>query len=868
MTKFKFPTWVKWLIKSIIKEEFYEEISGDLSEHFANKTIDKNYFFALFWLFTQIPLLIRRSLLKPISNPNYLSLLMVNTHLKISFRNLWKFKSYSFINLFGLTFGAAAAIILFLAAEFENSYDKFLPNYEQIYRVGENSPQIGNYYQTRTPLAQAFKEAFPEVIATTRFFYFGGWIESQKQSLVLDLYLVDSDFPNIFEYEVLEGNLHKALAEKKQIALTASKAYELFGFESALGKTVTRYPDKIVYQIAAIIADPPANSSLQFHGLTAWKNGPSYLNLNEAGNWYNTFMNVYVKLGKNANPDQLLAKTTPFIQSNFLPAGNQSKIILLPIAKLHSEISQNDQLITLLTIIAFSILTIAGFNFINLNTAQLLVRLKEVGIRKVLGANRQQIISLYVFESFIITMLALSVAIILVFSSIPYIKELFEIDLNVVWTNQYTTLPIILISGTLYGFFTGLLPAIMISKTQIINSIKGSFKNNSSKQLTQKGLIVFQFIAFTFLITSTLIIWKQIDFMKNHELNFDSKNTIIINSNTDNFKNKKNITNKLLHIKSKLNNHIQVAGASFSRTVPGKYWENYNDFIDERFPDKKVRLRQATVDPDYFKTMAIQFIEGGDLRKQKYRQNEVDYAVLNQSAMNEFGWTNLDEKVIKEDSGIRKIKILGVTEDFHYQGLNQKIEPFIHWVNDSLVNSTLSIRIQNPEEETANPHDIIKLLKKDWNDLNPFEPLSFEFLDDSFNSQYKQQEKLGYLVGFFSFVAIIIASLGLYSLSAFMIRRRKKEIGIRKILGASIIQLYLLLSKSFMALAFIALLFSIPIINTVAGYFLSEFAYPVTLGWEIYLSAAVFSAIIASFSISFKIIKTSLSNPVHEIKDE
>jgi len=864
------PYWANWLISKIIKHDFLEEIIGDIRELYSIRKTQRSFWYCQFWLIAQLLLLFKRPLLKPVYNKQNIHFIMVKTHLKIGMRSLWKFKGYSLINLFGLTFGAAAAIILFLAAEFENSYDLFLPDHQQIYRVGETHPEIGDYFLTRTPMATAFKETYPEVIASSRFFYHGGWFVNEKQNLQMEVFLVDEDFPEIFQFEVLAGDFEKAVSQKGEIAITASQAKKFFGYESAVGQVITKYPEKEQYTVAAVIADPAVNSSLQFDGLISWSNKPGFLNADRAGNWYNTFMTAFVKLDKNADPDVLLSKTEPFTKENFLPEDELSDIILIPIANWHERESENAKLITLLMVIAITILIIAGFNFINLNTAQLLVRIKEVGIRKVLGSGKNQIVFQFIAESLIIVIGSLLLALALVFLSFPLVKELFGMQLKDVWIQNYTILPAIFTATIVFGIMTSLIPALVISRAPIIESVKGVLKKGSSKHLLQKGLIIAQFAASIFLLTGTFIIWEQINFMKNYDLNFDKNNTFLIYSYDGNFKGEEQLKNKLLNIKAKLNNHAQVAGAAYSRIVPGHYWEDYNAFVEASDPERIVRLRQATVDPEYFKTLDIEFVSGGDLRKLTYsrKASPAGYAVLNEAAMHAFGWETTEGKQLREDGGSNDVKILGVSKDFHYQGLNGPIQPMIHWISDSLVNNALLVRIHPDREQKADPSDVLKLIKDDWDQLATFEPFDYEFLDQSFNEQYEQQERLGYLAGFFSIIAFVIASLGLFSLSAFMIRRRKKEIGIRKILGASVRQLIIMLSRNFILLVLIALFISIPLVITSATEFLNDFAYKIEISWQVFAIVAVFSFAMAAFSISFQAIKTSLNNPVDEIKDE
>ena len=862
------PYWVSRLLSAIIKEEYLEEILGDLRELYTLTKQEKSIFYSHLWLIIQTVMLLKPLLIKPLYSNQNIHFTMVKTHFKIGLRSLWKFKGYSFINLFGLTFGGAAAIILFLTAKFENSYDKYLPQHDQIYRVAETHPEIGDYYQTRTPMSPAFKEAYPEVIAATRFFNHGGWFTFDNKSIQSDVFLVDEDFPEIFQFQILAGNIQSVVTDKGKIALTSSHARKLFGYDSPIGKVITKFPEKTNFTVSAIITDPPVNSSLQFDGILGWKNSPDFLKPDRAGNWYNTFMEAYVKLEKGANPQALIAKTEPFIKKNFLPNDELSTIILIPLTEWHKRVSENSKFINLLMVIAFTILIIAGFNFINLNTAQLLMRVKEVGIRKVLGSGRNQILMQFICESMLIVVMAMVLAFLLARISFPVVKEIFDIDLYNVWLINYSVFSIILILTFVYGVLTSLLPALLISKLPIKESIKGAIKKGSSKYLMQKGLIIAQFTASIFLISGTYIIWQQIEYMKKYDLNFDNQNTFSVYSYHGNFKGEDQIERKLLNIKQRLNNHSQVASASFSTAIPGEYWDDFNAYVDATEPEKIIRMRQLTVDPEYFKTLNIEFVSGGNVREKNLSGNKGGYAVLNEAAMQAFGWQTTEGKHLREDTSTDDIQILGVTKDFHYLGLNQSIEPMIHWIKDSLSHNVLTVRVHAEAGQKANPSEVITLLKNEWNQLSTFEPFEYFSLDKSFNNQYQQQERLGYLSGFFSLVAFVIATFGLISLSAFMIRKRKKEIGIRKVLGASVCQLVALLSKSFLILILIAMVISIPLVIRSANEFLSEFAYKVEIGWQLFVLVALFTIITAIISISFQAVKTSLSNPVNEIKDE
>lgn len=790
---------------------------------------------------------------------------MFKDHLKISIRNLNKYRVYTSFNILGLSVGMAASILLFLVVRYERSFDKFHSDYQRIFRVGEKDGDREPYYQTRTPLAPKLKSDIPEVVKATRMIRWSdAWVETENGKIQANLTCVDTDFGEIFDFPVLEGDPVAALSKKNYLVISKKIADALFGYERAVGKEIREIQGGKSWIVGAVLENAPVNSTIQFELLTGWVSLPEELKDKELANWYNTFMNVYIELDEGASPGSISKKLDTIVKENFLPADEASNhsITLLPLAEQRSVQANNTSLIYLLAIVAIVILSMASVNFVNMATAQSLARTKEVAIRKVIGSSRWQLVSQFLVEAFIVNLVSSFVALILVYSTLPFLEDRFAISLD--YDSSAGLLLAVMTFGfaTLLGLLSGIFPAIFITSVKTSYGIKGINSSKASRPLFRNALLIFQFAASIFLITGTIVVWKQINYMKDQDLHFDADQVIVVPVWGSSFVDANKSRSQLKVLADSYKNNSIIEAVSFGQNIPGSYWYNYNSFSDYNNPETVGHLRQATVSSNYFETLGVKLLEGRTYNKQLATDSNA--VVINKKALAYFGWDSIDGKMLCSggEAGCELYKVVGVTEDFHYQSLEGAIEPTIHFFYNDYFNFML-VR-SNPQKIK----EVLAILENDWESLNALSGFSYSFLDDDFAQMYAEQERMGITSAFFSVIAILIASLGLFSVASFVIHRKRKEISIRKVMGASLANLAALLSQHYIVLVVLAFLLAVPFAYWLLSRFLEGFAYRIPLSWTVFAIAGLVVLIFAVASISLIVFRASRENPVVALRNE
>lgn len=858
------PRLAMKFFRAVCKPDYLEEIEGDLVEIYEQRS-RCNSLLLLKWLFVlEVFLLIRPKLLRSFV-PKYLNpLFMFKDHLKISFRNLFRQRSYTIINTLGLSLGISAAILLYLVVDHELSYDRFHQQADQIYRLGEKPAEGVPYYQTKIPLAPKLKEDLPEVVLASRFMgWESPWIETKNGRAKEVIHYADADFAEMFTFPATEGNFIQALSSKGHLAITEKAAQKLFGNEPAVGKEVREIQSGKIWIVGAVLKDVPVNSSLQFTMLAGWVNIPEELAGPAATNWYDTYMTAYVALDDHTNPGMLRDKLEEITRANFLPHGeNNTTIQLLPLAELRRVNSNNEAIINLLGIVAIIILAIASVNFINLSTAQSLARVKEVSVRKVLGSSRINLVSQLLTEAFLVNALSAVAAWGLLSLAVPVLEEKFSIDLTL---NTADWLMLIIgsfaFSGVL-GLVSGLVPAWFITAIKPAEGLKGNAKTKGTNPLLRNGLLTFQFAASIFMLAGTLLVWKQINYMKEQDLNFDDEQVVVVPVWRENFTDGEKATRGLKLLVNEYQSVPAIESVSFGENVPGRHWHSYNSFGDANAPGNKHSLRQASVSPGYFATLGVKFLHGRDFDPDLASDSAA--VIINRKAMAQFGWDNIEGKQLCEggQSGCGNYKVIGVIEDFHYQSLESSIEPFLHFQNTEYFNYML-VRFT-----PGRTREVLARLEQDYQALQPLQSFDYFFLDQEFASMYKSQERIGISAGFFSVLAVIIASLGLFSVASFIIRRKRKEISIRKVMGATVWQLAGLLTKTYVILVAVACAIAIPAAYWLMEGFLEDFAYRIRISPLIFVISGMVVLLFAVVSISLIVFRASKENPVLALRNE
>ena len=867
-----FTRFARRFFRAYCHPHFVEDLEGDLQELYEERLSQMSHRKAQWHYVRDVLLLFRPAIIRPltlnrsISNQSFA---MYRNYFKIGFRNLLRYRGYALLNIFGLAIGMAAAIVLFLIVRYERSFDTFHPQADQIYRLGEQEVQNGEtnaYDATPVPVVPTLLAEIPEVMAGTRFFAPSQIrLRYQDRSVNPMAHYVDSGFAELFNFGTLAGDLRQTLATPNWLVLTESVAKKLFGSADAVGKTLAVVNDERQFTVGAVLADPPANSSLQFEALLPWANAPDWVTKDPT--WYDTFMTGFVKLSDHADPAALSEKLLAFKERHYSSEKSADvRLHLRPLPKLRAFDTNNRPIINLLSLIAALTLLIASVNFMNLATAQSLLRTREIGVRKALGSLRSQLVGQFLTESVLTTLLALAVGILLVHGTLPWFNRYFDLPLTFRYWQNLPLLGALLGGGLLVGSLAGMYPALFVSRWSPVASLKGHHHRGTGRWL-QQSLVVVQYVASIVLIAGTLVIWRQIQFMQSQDLRFDQENVVGFSLWYDNygFESEEQATSAIKTMIDRLKNESAVVDLAFAEKLPGQYDHNYNSFRDSQTPTQEpISLRQVTVGEGYFETLGMNMIAGG-FPSPEAAPNSGFAVVLNETALKAFGWQDINDKSLMASGDKTLFPVVGVVEDYHYQSLQEKIQPMIHfcYLGDEYYYGHIAVRLQ-PGRTAAG----LAVLESAYRSLNPYEPFDYYFLDAEFDKMYRTQERLGFTATLFAGIAVVLASLGLLALAAFAAQLRRKEVGVRKVLGASVTQIIVLLSRNFAGLVAIAFVVACPLIYYATERFLQDFAYRIDLNPDIFLIAGAIALLVAGLSVSAQALRAASANPVDALRDE
>ncbi|MGB3586653.1 MAG: ABC transporter permease [Tunicatimonas sp.] len=863
------PHWVQRFFQWFCHPAYYEDLAGDLAELYDEHIQQSGARKARWKYVRDVLLLFRPSIIRPL--PIYSILIqpaMFRNYLKVSLRNLWKYKSYALLNVFGLAIGIAAAIVLFLIVRYEQSFDTFHAEHERVYRLGQQETKNGEpntYDATPVPVVPTLLEEIPEVASGTRYFAPENVRLRYQGSVVNPLvHFVDSGFVDVFTFKVVAGDLQRTLKSENHIALTQSVAEKLFGETDPIGKTLVVVNSDQQFIVEAVLENPPANSSLQFEALLPWNNAPDWVT--KEATWEDTFMTSFIKLNKGTDTAELSEKLLAFKDRHYVSERTANlQIHLRPLAELRPFDTKNKPVIVLLSIIAAITLIIASVNFTNLATAQSLLRTKEIGLRKAVGSLRSQLVTQFLVESVVTCLFALVVGILLVHLILPRFNQYFDLTLTFRYWQNLPLLGVLLAIGLITGLLAGAYPAAFVSRLSPITSLRGQSNFRSSGRFFQRGLIVVQYAASILLIAGTLIIWRQIQFMKSQDLQFDEENVVALSLRYDNydFQSEEQATSAIKTMIDRLENESVVTDLTFAEKMPGRFNYYSADFRDSELPNEEpTNLRWVIVGNKYFETLAIDLVAGRAFSAAL--PSDSNAVIINETAAQALGWQDVQDKYLVNSDG-EQLPVVGMVRDYHYQSLQDRIQPMLHYYypGDEYYYGEIAVRLQPGRTAEG-----LEVLESAYQSLDPFEPFSYYFLDEEFDKMYRAQERLGLTASLFAGIAVVLASLGLLGLAAFATRQRRKEVGVRKVLGASVAQIILLLSRSFAGLVVIAFVVACPLVYYGANQFLQDFAYRISLEADVFLIAGMIAFVIAGISISLQAFRAASVNPVNSLRDE
>jgi putative ABC transport system permease protein len=821
---------------------------------------------------------------------------MIKNYFKTAWRNLWKNKTFSLINIAGLAIGMAACLLILQYVSFKLSFDQFNKNAADIYRVYNDRYQNGKLIQhgtiTYSAIGKALQDDYPEVINHARVVPFGTQIIINNEKKIGDQEVlgVDNSFLTMFTYPLVAGDVNSALKDPYTLILSQSSAEKIFdvkgdNFSPLLGKSVLMGTDSMPYKVTGVCKNVPENSHLKFDILAAYTtlyagNNPNPYkeadyDFTDSDFWH------YIQLKHGTNYKKLEAKLPAFSQRHFQGtkvSGTDEKFFLQPLSKAHLysdfeyEIGRTGSATTVwgLLIIAALIVVIAWVNYINLATAKSMERAKEVGVRKVAGATKQQLIRQFLSESFFINIIALVLAIAVVTLVQQGFNNLIKYELSLSYLFQKGlsgySITIALIALIITGILvSGFYPAFVLSSFKPILVLKGKYTTSTKGIILRKALVVGQFAITVALIIGSFVVYRQIRFVNAQDLGMNISQMLIIRSpeltNWDStFINRENtFTEELKKIP-------HVEGAATSWNLPGG--ETGRSFNVRRIDqDSTVRftMRHSGISIGYLGLYKIKILAGRDYTYTDFNPNfgKLHNIILNESAIKLLGFKSPQDAIGKTIIRWKtKWDIIGVINDYHQKSLRYPVEPTMLFPAYS-TNSPISVKVQPKDLPTT-----IASIKKKYEAFFPGNLFDYSFLDDRFNAQYANDRLFGKVFAIFSGFAIFIACLGLLGLSLFATAQRTKEIGVRKVLGASVTDIVGLLSKDFIKLVVIAFVIASPAAWFVMNNWLRDFAYRISISWWIFFGAGLLAVLIALFTISFQAIRAAMANPVKSLRTE
>ncbi|MCD6091400.1 MAG: ABC transporter permease [Bacteroidales bacterium] len=787
---------------------------------------------------------------------------MFKHFINITLSNIQKNKINTLITVFGLSIGLACTITIALWVKYEVSYDGFHENPQDLYKAAFTyEPQDFHGYVLPAPVAPYLKENYPDIKNTTVFFKWSNKkiIQGENKFLVNGSF-VDPSFFSMFNFPFTLGSTSEAFKHPNSIVLTQTLSEKLFGPENPVGKTV-KVDGEEEYIVSAVLEDPPTNSDMQFEFLVPFKIISEQLN-----SWDFKATQIYVQLNKGVDYSGVNIQIANVI-NQFKPDWN-NQLYITPLTDCHLHNLQGGghiQYVYILSIVAFLILIIATFNIVNLTMATSDKRIKEIGLRKILGSNKNLLVTQFLFEAQILAMIALGIALIFVELFLPSVNNLLHVNLDLSY--NLSTILILLGFAALTGLISGIYPASFLSSLRPIDLIKktirpfGSSNKNNSSRNAQKlnlrsGMVIFQFALSIVLIAGIIVISQQVQFMKQKDLGFNKENILVVHMQDQ-------LKGKYEAAKNKLLMMPEISSISTSLAPLTVWYLSDMPAWDGKQTDNIFDMGLNFVDYDFDETIGVEVIEGRFLTKE-FSKDATDGFVINEAAVKAMELKNpvgTRMSLFDGTSSEQKGEIIGVIKNMHTESLHSEIKPFAF--RYSPTGSYMFIKMNSSTNPT-----IVQTIKNEIEQIAPNDPIELSFLEDDLNKLYASEETTEKLIGYSSLIAIIISSLGLFGLSFYGLQKRIKEIGIRKVNGAAVSEILIMLNKDFVKWVVIAFVIAVPIAWYVMKTWLQNFVYKIELSWWIFALAGILALLIALITVSFQTFKVARRNPVEALRYE
>ncbi len=788
---------------------------------------------------------------------------MLRNYLTVAFRTLLKNKLFSFINILGLALGMACSLIILLWVQDEWKKDRFHANSDRLYSVMETQYYFGQepitFLSNPGILAENLKKDIPEIEKACSYSWEGELLFTVGQTFAKEKgRYMGNDFLTMFTLPWQKGDKNTALLKVNSVVISEKMARRYFPNQDPIGKTI-RVDNKDDLMVTGVFGEISKNSSLKFDFLISWEN---FLKDNEwAKEWTNNGPCTYVMLNKNASLEKVNAKISGYIDQKKKIKTKEIELFLHKYtdsylyAKFTHGVQDGGRIeyVQMFIVIAVFILVIACINFMNLATARSVKRSKEVGIRKVVGAFRQTLIRQFIGESILISFLGLLLGLLIVTLMLPTFNALTEKELSLDFTSIGFLLMLLCLT-LLTGVLAGSYPALFLSSLNPVLVLKGSLKFNSGATLFRKGLVVFQFALSMIMIIGMVVVYRQIQYIQTKNLGFDKESLVCVPLEGDLQKNYPTFRNELsrrvgvLSVSAMQHSPMEIGSSTIGVTWAGKD------------TTQRILFSQTAVDYNYLKTMGIQLLEGRDFSPE-YGTDSANY-IINEGAAKKMGFKHpVGQEITFWD---RKGKIIGLVKDFHFGSLHSAIEPLIiRFQKDDDRWGSILVRTEQGKarEAIASTEGVFKK-------FNPKYPFEYKFTDQELNGLYKSENIVGQLSFYFAFLAIFISCLGLFGLAAFTAEQRTKEIGIRKVLGASVTDITTMLSQDFIKLFLLATVIAFPVAWYFTNQWLEKYVYRIDIEWWYFVVSALVAILISMLTVSFQAIKAALINPVKSLKSE
>ncbi|HXR82822.1 MAG TPA: ABC transporter permease [Hanamia sp.] len=807
---------------------------------------------------------------------------MFKNYLKIAIRNLWKNKGFSAINIIGLASGLAICLLILFYVNNELGYDHYNTKADRIYRVDADLQFGGNHFvlaSTPDPLGAALKESFPQVEQYVRLRDHGGiMVKKGNQNIEEDKVIyADSTLFSVFTLPMIQGDPSTALVQPNSVVLTESTAKKYFNSTDVVGKTLI-IGDTGNYKITGVIKDVPVQSHFHYDFFISMYGQLSPYEINQ---WTSNNFNTYVVLKKGANANYLSGQLNDFVMKHVAPLfvsmnltpekfrqqGDYLHYNLFPLKKIHLysnrtgelEANGNIEYVYIFSLIAFFILLIACVNFMNLSTARSANRAKEVGVRKVLGSMRNNLVMQFLSESVLISFISLALALLFASLLLPYFNQLSGKELTLNLFLSPWLLPAALLLMIVVGLIAGSYPAFYLSSFKPVEVLKGKLAKGFKSSWLRSSLVVFQFCISLILIIGTLVIYVQLNYIRNKDIGFNRSRVLII-------KNTNVLGDQAKVFENEVKKISGVENATMTGYLPTAGWRSDSPLFPDATADTKnaVSTQIWRVDENYIPTLGMKMIEGRNFSPDF--PTDFSAIIINEAAAKLFAIKDPLNKPLYYMNNFPKKEltqyhIIGIVKNFNFNTLRDEVTPLCLLLSQQ--NGSIAFRIHS-----ADVKNLVGMIENKYKNIAANQPFSYSFMDDDFNKIYFNEERMGRISITFSVLAILIASLGLLGLITFAAEQRTKEIGIRKVLGANSGNIISMLSKDFLKLVLIAALVAIPIASWVMNWWLRGFAYRIHISWWIFAFAALLATFIALATIFYQAIKAALANPVKSLRSE